>query len=110
MLRPICLLLAATLLQPSHVLAQSVSTATLAGSVLDPDGKIVVGAAIVARNAATGEIRTTTTDSAGRFSLNGLSDGQYTVEVFVPGFETVRRTGVTVAGNGTEDISVRLTV
>jgi len=94
----------------SLLLAQSDSTATLAGSVLDPDGKAVVAAAIVVRNAGTGDMRTTTTDGSGRFSVSNLAAGAYGVEVFVPGFDTVRRTDLGLTAGQTESVSFRLTV
>ena len=68
--------------------------AGLSGKVLDPEAKVVVAAAVVVRNEATNEIRTTVTDAVGHFSVSGLTPGAYTVEVIVPGFETVRRTAV----------------
>ena len=91
------------------IAAQAVS-ATLAGGVLDPDAKAVVGAAVLVRNEATGDVRSTTTDGAGRFSIEKLVPGAYGLEVFVPGFDTVRRTGIQVTGTNTEEISIRLTV
>src|SRR5882672_6902913 len=66
----------------------------LSGKVLDPDARVVVNAAIIIRNEASGEIRTTTTDATGHFSATGLTPGLYTIEVAVPGFEIVRRNGV----------------
>ena len=34
------------------------------------------------------------TDATGHFSVSGLSTGTYTIEVAVPGFDLVQRTGV----------------
>src|SRR5476651_624194 len=69
----------------------------LSGTVLDPDSKAVVGAAVVIRNEATGELVTTATDGSGTFAAATLWQGTYAIEVFVPGFETVRRSGVRVS-------------
>ncbi len=96
-------------LVPARAFAQA-DTGTIAGAVLDPDSKAVVAAAILVRNESSGEIRTTTTDASGRFSVAGLVAGSYAVEVFVPGFETVRRSAVAVGGGRTEEIAVKLTV
>ena len=41
--------------------------ATIEGTVRDPDAKVIVSAAVIARNEATGETRTTTTDATGHF-------------------------------------------
>jgi iron complex outermembrane recepter protein len=86
-------------------------SASIAGKVLDPDSKVVVNAAVIVRNESTSEIRTTVTDGAGLFSVTGLLPGVYTVEVAVPGFEIVRRTGVqAAAGAAAEDLSIKLSV
>src|SRR5262245_43649752 len=99
----------AAVVLPSRLLAQS-ATGTLAGAVLDPDGKAVVAAIVIIRNEASGEIKTASTDGSGHFSVAGLPAGSYAIETFVPGFETVRRTGVQLASGATEEISVKLTV
>ena len=83
---------------------------TLAGAVLDPDGKTVVGAPVVIRNEASGEIRTTITNGAGQFSAANLSAGSYAIELFVPGFETVRRTASPSASGRLEEVAIRLSV
>jgi iron complex outermembrane receptor protein len=89
--------------------AQS-GAASVSGAVLDPDGKVVVGAAIVARNEGTGEIRTTVTDASGHFSVAGLLSGVYTLEVAVPGFDIVRRNGISVTSGTTEEVAIKLSL
>ncbi len=84
--------------------------ATLAGTVLDPDAKAVAGAAIVVRNEDTGAIGTTISDAAGHFSVADLPPGPYAIEVAVPGFEIVRRTGVVLTSDRSEEISIRLSL
>ena len=98
------------LTMPSVAKAQSTTADVLTGVVLDPEAKAVVDAAIVIRNEGTGMIRTTTTDRTGRFSMSDLAAGQYTVEVAVPGFDIVRRSGIQVTSEHTEDVPIRLTV
>ena len=49
------------------------------------------------------------TDATGHFSVSGLSTGTYTIEVAVPGFDVVQRTGVEL-GTVVVDLSIRLTV
>src|SRR4029077_1820789 len=105
------LVIAAFLTTPAALFAQTRSvTGTVAGAVLDPDGKAVVGASVLARNETSGETRTTTTDGAGHFSTANLNPGSYAIEVFVPGFDTVRRTGVQLTGGNTEELAIRLNV
>jgi iron complex outermembrane recepter protein len=82
---------------------------TIAGVVLDPDAKAVVGAGIIIRNETTGDTQTAVTDGSGHFSVSRLRTGPYTVEVGVPGFDIVRRNGIQVVGN-TQEISIQLSI
>ena len=72
MVRRVCLvwIALAALLRLLPLLAQA-GTGTLAGAVLDPDGKAVVAAALMIFNETSGEIRTTVTGSE-RFSVASL--------------------------------------
>ena len=93
---------------PAVLAAQSAGN--LSGSVTDPEGKAVVNAAVVVRNEAGVDPRTTVTDAAGRFSIAGLPAGVYTIEVAVPGFDLVERGGVQLTTGGSVELSIRLTV
>jgi len=86
------------------------SGTAIAGSVLDPDGKVVVDAIVLVRNEDSQESRATTTDGAGRFTSPGLKAGTYSVELAVPGFDIVRRNGVTVAEGKTLELPIQLSV
>src|SRR5215510_12427173 len=87
MLKPaICALI---LFSAASVAAQS--AATLSGSVIDPEAKAVINAVVLVRNQASSDIRTTMTDTAGRFVVRDLMPGIYSVEVAVPGFDVVQR-------------------
>jgi iron complex outermembrane recepter protein len=91
--------------------AQSVRGASaIAGTILDPDGKVVADAAVLVRNDSTNDVRTAATDRSGRFSVSDLRPGEYAIEVAVPGFEIVRRTGVQALDGRTEEISIKLTI
>ncbi len=58
-----------------------VNTATLSGTVSDPQGLPVKGAKVTMTNAGTGAQRTSVTDDAGRYNLIGLPPGQYKMAV-----------------------------
>src|SRR6202165_3685702 len=58
-----------------------VNTATLSGTVSDPQGLPVKGAKVTMTNAGTGAQRTSITDDAGRYNLVGLPPGQYKMAV-----------------------------
>src|SRR5437016_10238806 len=58
-----------------------VNTATLSGTVSDPQGLPVKGAMVTMTNAGTGAQRTSITDDGGRYNLVGLPPGQYRMAV-----------------------------
>src|SRR5262245_46355224 len=50
--------------------AQTAGTGTIAGRVFDESGSVVPGAAVAARNAATGAVRQTVTTPEGAYTLS----------------------------------------
>lgn len=58
-----------------------VNTATLSGTVLDPQGLAVRGAKLTIRNADTGAEREAVSDDAGRYKVVGLPPGTYKINV-----------------------------
>lgn len=85
-------------------------TATVTGTVQDVAGKPIPGAAVSVRNESNGLVRSATAGTDGRFSATGLPVGQYIIEVTAPSFATSRRTGLKLAANGTEDVTISLNV
>jgi hypothetical protein len=61
--------------------AAQVNTATLSGTVTDPQGLAVRGAKVTVTNAATGATRSIVVDDEGRYSLIGLPPGRYKISV-----------------------------
>jgi Carboxypeptidase regulatory-like domain/TonB-dependent Receptor Plug Domain len=67
--------------------AQSGSSSTsVAGTVVDPTGAVVANAIVEIRNPVSGFERTTTTDSAGKFSIPNIPFNPYHLAVTGPGF------------------------
>src|SRR5258708_36283585 len=60
-------------------------TGSLKGQVSDEFGGVIVGATVVAVNAA-GVEKTVKTNGEGNFVLNGLAPGKYTIKVTANGF------------------------
>jgi Carboxypeptidase regulatory-like domain/TonB-dependent Receptor Plug Domain len=67
-------------------LAQSTGNSTVSGTVLDPSGAVVTGAAIEMRNPVSGFDRQATTDSLGKFSFSNIPFNPYHVTVKGKGF------------------------
>jgi hypothetical protein len=74
-----------------------VSSGSISGSVVDPTGAAVPGAAVKAVNAGTTQSATTTTDNVGLFKLSLLPVGTYRVEISKPGFRKASLAGLEVA-------------
>jgi outer membrane receptor protein involved in Fe transport len=73
------------------------TTGTLRGTVVDPNGGVVVGATVTAKNEATGSTsQPTTTNNEGVYEFASLPPGPYTVTVEASGFKRSVNTGVQV--------------
>jgi hypothetical protein len=79
------------------------------GTVKDPNGAVVAGAQITVRNETTGETRNATADGQGRFKIEGLAPGRYTLSIARNGFKTAER-GVTIESGRTETVEIKLEV
>ncbi len=89
---------------------QAQSTATLQGTVLDPQGAAVAAAKITARNLATGLERMAESDTSGNFSIPALPPGNYRVEIRRDGFRTMVIPSFTLAVSTTASQSFTLSV
>ena len=69
-----------------------VTSGSIGGSVADPSGQLIPGAAITLTSEMSGEQRSATTNETGTFLFPGVSPGSYTVRVEAPGFRTLTRT------------------
>ena len=74
--------------------------ATIAGLVRDASGAVLPGVTVEASSPALIEkVRTAITDGNGRYRIENLFPGDYTVTFTLPGFATVRREGLIVSGS-----------
>ena len=95
---------AALLLAAPLLLAQTVGTGSIVGTVTDPQGAVVVGAKVGITNKATAGVIHVTTSSAGSYSSGPIQPGDYSVRVEAKGFKTtalplVVQVGNTASGN-----------
>ncbi len=68
--------------------------ASLSGEVTDPTGAAITGASVVVTNSLTQVARTSMTDRTGRYIVDNLDPGSYTVEAEAPGFIHRQLSGV----------------
>src|ERR1700751_2749960 len=85
-------------------------TASIRGNISDPSGAVVQEAAVTAKQAETGLLRTVVSARDGSFLLVELPVGHYTLEVTAKGFRKYLQEGITLDVNQTATIPVRLTV
>jgi len=113
-LRPTpCRLLFACLmvLAPSLAFSQSqASTGVIEGTVSDPSGAAVPGAAVSIKNTATNLERSLTTDADGRFRGLLLPLGPYRVTVSLKGFATLVREGIELTVGQSANLALALKV
>lgn len=64
--------------------------ASVQGSVQDPKGAVVAGAAVILVNTDTGVSKKTTSDSAGVYHFDSLAPGNYTVSATEQGFNEAK--------------------
>ena len=74
-----------------------VTTGSITGSVIDPRGRPIPGAAVVASDSLRASTRTTVSDEEGRYRFTDLAPALYDVSAGCPGFERVQRPQVQVA-------------
>src|SRR5438093_9646100 len=100
-------LVACVVLAPVSAFAQ----ASVAGAVKDSSGAVLPGVTVEAASPALIEkVRTAVTDGTGRYRIENLRPGEYTVTFELPGFSTIKREGVELMGTSTSTISADLKV
>src|SRR6185437_6278496 len=80
---------------------------SLTGSVSDPSGAVIPGAAITITNDATHATRQATADSGGRYSFLQVEPGTYTVTAKAPGFAQVSMPNVELLVNTPASLPIR---
>src|SRR5262245_29329377 len=90
--------------------ARAQSTATLAGTVSDPTGALVAGAAVKVHSLDTNADREVVTDSAGGYVVPSLLPGNYMVRVTATGFGTFTMPRIELAVDQRATVNVKLSV
>ncbi|HST78595.1 MAG TPA: TonB-dependent receptor [Verrucomicrobiae bacterium] len=90
--------------------AQSAASATIVGTVVDPQGAVVPGAKVTATNAATGVGRTVVTTSSGNYTVPNLPPGTYSVRVEAKGFAAGETKGIILNVGDQRDLGFKLSI
>jgi uncharacterized membrane protein len=89
-----CLIVVGILLSPTLAFAQAI-----VGTVKDASGAVLPGVTVEASSPALIEkTRSATTDSVGKYSIDDLRPGSYTVTFTLQGFGPVKREGIVLSG------------
>ena len=101
----------------SYVQARTVSmvripsaVSGIRGTIVDPDGRAIAGAEIVATETDTGVQSKTRSGNGGTYSFQPLPVGPYIVEVVARGFQRLLQENITVDNASTVGLNVRMTV
>jgi hypothetical protein len=94
----------------AFVHAQNATSVAIAGTVTDPDNKVVVGAKVTATNLATGLTQTASTSDSGFYAEESLPPGDYSVTVNATGFRTTTITNIHLDPGERRGVNVGLTV
>ena len=99
-------LVIAAVMAPS-LMAQSLISGDITGTVTDPSGAVVSGATVTLKSDATGATRTATTGSNGTYRFSLLSPGNYTIGVTAPNFSKAEtKTAVSVGQATIADVKL----
>ncbi len=100
-------LAALALLVPRLAWAQG----SITGTVKDTSGAVLPGVTVEASSPALIEkVRTAVTDTSGQYRIVDLRPGTYSVKVTLPGFTSVQRDGIELAGSATLTIPLEMKV
>lgn len=78
------------------------------GTVSDPTGAVIAGAAVSTKNTGTGDTRKVTTDADGNYSALNLDAGIYDVTVETSGFRTALTKSVAVRAREIARVDTKL--
>ncbi|MGA7755521.1 MAG: carboxypeptidase-like regulatory domain-containing protein [Candidatus Sulfotelmatobacter sp.] len=102
--------LISTLLALGTLAVAQSATTSLHGTVYDPKGALVTGAAVTITNPSTGFSRSTKSDSQGSYQFIELPPATYELGVSATGFAAVKETGIQLLVNTPGTVNVNLQV
>jgi len=94
----------------AHPASAQVLYGSIVGNVVDQNGAVVPGAAVLATNQGTGVAAKATTNGVGEYNFVTLQAGTYTIKVAAAGFKTFERRDLVVEANNIMRTDVKLEV
>src|SRR5258708_17339111 len=94
----------------SHDASPQVFYGSIVGTVTYSSGSVVPGALVMATQTQTNEMRTTTTNDSGVYTLSTVPAGTYTISISKPGFGEYKATNIALTINATARVDASLTV
>jgi hypothetical protein len=92
------------LLLARPLLAQMTVTGAISGTVIDPSGQVIPGAAVTLVNEKTGDTRRASTNNVGVFNFVAILPDTYSIRIERNGFKTYQQTGIVLTANGRVDL------
>lgn len=90
--------------------AQNTGSATVRGTLQDPQGAIIRGATVTLVNEQTKAERSTKSSEDGTYTFTAVAPGSYTMKVEASGFKTAQQAGVKIETSGTQGIDITMEV
>jgi hypothetical protein len=78
------------------------------GLVKDPQGAVLVGAAVTLTNEGTSLTRSTVTSASGEYNFTSVQPGTYSVSVVLTGFKKAENKGIAVETGATDTVDLAL--
>jgi len=104
------ILLSLLLIVSSFALAQSGDTGTFVGTVTDEEGMPLPGVEVTAENLQTGLTQSTITNERGRYRMERIPRGFYTLTATLEGFKTTVRKGLELFGGAVTNVNLELQI
>jgi hypothetical protein len=92
------------------VAAQTTGSATLRGTVKDPQGAVIRDATVTLINERTKDERRTKSSDDGTYTFTAVSPGTYTLKAEAAGFKTSSQANLSIETSGTQGIDIAMEI
>lgn len=90
--------------------AQSTGSATLRGTVQDPQGAIIRGATVTLVNERTKDERSAKASEDGTYTFTAVAPGTYTLKAEASGFKTSQQSNLNLETSGTQRVDISMEI